>query len=155
MSGDTTWLTVLAPFAYAWNESDAILINASLSCHTFQNTSFDVGETGYWTYHRRILIWPRERRTNKSSGQENRLAFVRLMWSYVVLSSRCSYLDGKIVLEKSSFQTAKYQTSCSSKNLFVSFAYETIYPSGTIYPSTQFVRPLVWKRPMPVYWAPP
>ena len=33
--------------------------------------------------------------------------------------------DGQIVLEKSSFQTEKYQTICSLKNLFVPFAHQT------------------------------
>ena len=48
-------------------------------------------------------------------------------------------LDGQIVLEKSSFQTDKYQTICSSKNLFVPFAHQTIRLSETIRPSRRFV----------------
>ena len=38
-------------------------------------------------------------------------------------------LDGQIVLEKSSFQTTKYQTIWSSKHLFVPFAHQTICSS--------------------------
>ena len=45
-------------------------------------------------------------------------------------------LDGQIVFKKSSFRTAKYQTICSSKNLFVPFSHQTICPSETICPSS-------------------
>ena len=58
-------------------------------------------------------------------GRTNRLAFVRLMWIYVVVSSTCSCRRTNR-LGKSSFQTAKSQTVCSSKNLFVPFAHQTM-----------------------------
>ena len=86
-------------------------------------------------------------------GQTNRLDG-QIVWHLSVWCEFMSYcsrlvrLDGQIVWEKSSFQTAKYQTICSSKNLFVPFSHQTICPSETICPSRRFVRPLVWKRPM-------
>ena len=41
-------------------------------------------------------------------------------------------LDGQIVFKKPSFQTAKYQTICPSKNLFVPFSHQTICPSSSV-----------------------
>ena len=56
-------------------------------------------------------------------------------------------LDRQIVLAKSSFQTAKYQTVCLSKKLFVPFAHQANCSSETTCPSRRFVRPFVRKRP--------
>ena len=78
----------------------------------------------------------------------------QIIWHLSVWFEFMSYcrllvrLDKQIVWEKSSFQTAKYQTICSSKNLFVPFSHETICSSEMIWPSRRFVRPLVWKRPI-------
>ena len=65
---------------------------------------------------------------------------------------RLVHLDGQVVWEKSSFQTAKYQTIFSLKSLFVPFAHQTICSYETICPSRRFVRPLMWKRPM-MHWS--
>ena len=67
---------------------------------------------------------------------------------FMLYYRRLVHLDGQIIWEKSSFQTAKYETICSPKNLFVPFSHQTICSSGTICLSRWFVRPLVWKRPM-------
>ena len=50
-------------------------------------------------------------------------------------------LDGQIVWEKSSFQTAKYQTICSLQNCLSRFHIRRFVRLR------RFVRPLVWKRP--------
>ena len=59
----------------------------------------------------------------------------------------CTVIDlfvstGKLSWKNSSFQMAKNQTICSSKNLFILFADQMICPSKW------FVRPLMWKEPI-------
>ena len=55
-----------------------------------------------------------------------------IIWHLSVWYELMSYcrrlvcLDGQIIREKSSFQTAKYQTICSSKNFFVPFSHQMI-----------------------------
>ena len=51
--------------------------------------------------------------------------------------------ERQIILEKSSFQMAKYQTICSSKNLFILFASDITCSSEMVCLSRRFVRPLV------------
>ena len=78
----------------------------------------------------------------------------QIVWQLTIWCEFMSYcrrlvrLDGQVVSEKSSFQTDKFQTICSSKNLFVPFAHQTNSSSQTICPSRHFVRPLEWKRLM-------
>ena len=70
-------------------------------------------------------------------GGTNRLDR-QIVWH---LSVRCEYksncrrlirLGWQIVLQKWSFQTVKYQMICSSKNLFVLFAHQTICSSSSV-----------------------
>ena len=77
----------------------------------------------------------------------------QIVWHLTVWCELVSYcrrlvrLDGQVVWEKSSFQTDKFQTIFSLRNLFDPFAHQTICSSETICPSRRFVRPLMWKRP--------
>ena len=81
-------------------------------------------------------------RTSRLDGQ--------IVWHLFVWCEFMSYFvsTGKSPREKSSFQTDKYQTICSSKNLFVPFAHQTIRLSETIRPSRRFVCLPVWQRPL-------
>ena len=62
----------------------------------------------------------------------------QLVWHLSVCCEFMSYCrrlvrhDRQIVLEKSSFQTARYQTICSSKILFVPLIHQTKCSSETI-----------------------
>ena len=108
-----------------------------------QSLEYLKGLLAIFTLEVKQIIW-----TDKSSG----ICPYDVIFLSYVLSLTCSsqwanplgtivFPDGQIL----------YQMICSSRNLFIPFAHQTIYSSVTVCSSRRFVRPLVWKRPLRLF----
>ena len=108
-----------------------------------QSLEYLKGLLAIFTLEVKQIIW-----TDKSSGIcPSDVIFLSYVLS-LTCSSQWANPLGKIVFPDGQIL---YQMICSSRNLFIPFAHQTIYSSVTVCSSRRFVRPLVWKKPFRLF----